>query len=176
MNQNTERSFVATLKTNYGNLHLPKLTYKKTTKIKTFDYDPFKFDTHIDVSSYLCVKGDAPSNKIKFYFYCIDDYYSIYLMTDDFYHRQALSNEHKDFIGAFPPDREQTTYNLINQQGKIITLDQLEDNAATIRIQTRGGKTLSVRGNTPVGSLVCTESGRAKPLQFTLDILSRGAA
>lgn len=175
MPKNKERSFVATLRTNYGNLHLPKITYGKTTFIQKLDYDTWSFEANMDVSSHLCVKGDAPHQQIKFYFYCIEDYYSIYLLTDSLYHRQALSNETKDFIGAFPPDRKQTTYNLLNDQGRIITLDQFDSDHKKIRIRTKGGSTLSVRGNTKVGGLVCTESARAKPLEFTLDILSRGA-
>ena len=176
MAQNKERSFVATIKTNYGNLHLPKITYGKTTLIKKLDYDVWSFEANMDVSNHLCVKSDAPHQQIKFYFYCIEDYYSIYLLTGGLYHRQALSNENKDFIAAFAPDRKQVTYNLLDQQGRIITLDQFDSDQKKVRIRTKGGSTLSVRGNTKVGGLVCTESPRAKPLEFTLDILSRGAA
>lgn len=174
MDKNNQNSFVATIKTNYGNLHLPKLTYGKTTLVKKLDYDAWSFDANMDVSSYLCVKSDAPAKHIKFYFYCIEDYYSIYLLTDGLYHRQALSNENKDFIGAFPPDREQTTYNLLDQQGRILTPEQFDSDRPKVRIQTKGGKTLSVRGNTKVGGLVCTESIRSRPLEFQLEILSYG--
>ncbi|WP_077046025.1 hypothetical protein [Pseudomonas sp. KK4] len=176
MSQNKERSFVATIKTSHGNLHLPKLTYGKTTLVKKLDYDTWSFEANMDVSSYLCVKPDAPPGQIKFYFYCIEDYYSIYLLTDGLYHRQALSNEDKDFIGAFAPDRKQTTYNLLDRQGRIITPEQFDSDQPVVRIRTKGGSLLSVRGNTKVGGLVCTESARAKPLEFKLDILSRGAA
>ncbi|APC15833.1 hypothetical protein BLL42_08835 [Pseudomonas frederiksbergensis] len=176
MSQNKERSFVATMKTNYGNLHIPKITHGKTTHVKKPDYDTWSFDAIMDVSNYLCVKSDAPFQQLKFYFYCIDDYYSIYLFTDSLYHRYALSNEDKDFIGAFRPDSAQTTYNLLDQNGRIITLDQIGNGNPTLRIQTRGGRTLSVRGNTPVGGLVCTGIVRAKPLDFKFEILSRGAA
>lgn len=175
MSQNKERSFVATIKTNYGNLHLPKLTYGKATSVKKPDYDTWSFEANMDVSNYLCVKSDAPPAQLRFYFYCIDDYYSIYLLTDGLYHRQALSNENKDFIGAFAPDRKQTTYNLLDPQGRIVTAEQFDTDQPIIRIQTKGGSLLSVRGNYKVGGLVCTESVRAKPLEFKLDILSRGA-
>jgi hypothetical protein len=174
MSHDKERSFVASMKTNYGNLHLPKITNRKTTHVKKLDYDTWSFEANMDVSSYLCVKGDAPSNQLKFYFYCIDDYYSIYLLTPGLYNRYALSNEDKDFISAFPHDTDQTTYNLLDRNGLIITLDQIDSDSAALRIQTRGGRTLSVRGNTPVGGLVCTGKGGGKPLDFKLDILSRG--
>lgn len=176
MGQNKERSFVATLSTSHGNLHLPRLTYGKTTYIQKLDYDTWSFEANMDVSNHLCVKSDVSQHQLKFYFYCIDDYYSIYLFTNGLYHRQALSNETKDFIGAYSPNSGQTTFNLLDQQGRIITLDQLGEETASIRIRTRGGKTLSVRGNTKVGGLVCTESHKAKPLEFKLDIESRGAA
>ncbi|WP_460140875.1 hypothetical protein [Pseudomonas sp. S2_E01] len=175
MSQNKERSFVASATTHHGNLHLPKLTYGRTVHIKKPDYDAWSFEANMDVSNYLCVLKGAPQ-KINFYFYCIEDYYSIYLLTNDIYHRQALSNEEKDFIAAFAPNNEQTTYNLLDAQGRILTPEQFNSHTPTVRIQTRGGKTLSVRGNTKVGGLVCTESPRSKPLDITLNIISRGAA
>ncbi|MGY2339571.1 hypothetical protein ACW9HW_10050 [Pseudomonas sp. SDO5532_S415] len=176
MNKNQERSFIATMKTNHGNLHLPKITYGKTTLIKKLDYDTWSFDANMDISSYLCVKTDAPANQMKFYFDCIDDYYSIYLLTDGLYHRYALSNENQDFISAFRYDHEQTTYNLLDGNGQIVTLDQINTDTPVLRIQTRGGRTLSARGNTKVGSLVCTGKVSARPLDFKFEILSRGAA
>lgn len=176
MPQDKDRSFVATMTTNYGNLHLPKLTYGKTTKIKKTDYDTWSFDTYVDVSNTLCVKGDTPYDQIKFYFYCIDDYYSIYLLTDGFYHRYALSNEDKDIISAFRANSEQTTFNLLDGNGRIVTLDQIDTAQPILRIQTRGGRTLSVRGNHSVGGLVCTGKGGGSALNFKLNILSQGAA
>ncbi|MBZ9781310.1 hypothetical protein K9857_07040 [Pseudomonas sp. REP124] len=176
MSHNKERSFVATISTNHGNLHLPRLTYGKTMHIRKLDYDVWSFEANMNASTNLCVMGIAPPDQLKFYFYCIEDYYSIYLLTNGLYHRQALSNEDKDFIGAFKPDDGQTTYNLLDQQGRIITLDQFSNDKPQIRIQTRGGKTLSVRGKTRVGGLVCTESHRSEPLDFRLNIISRGAA
>lgn len=173
MSTNQEKSFIATMTTQMGNLHLPRLTYGKTTYIKKLDFDPFTFEANMNASSYLCVKGDAPAAQLKFYFRCIDDYYSIYLLTNGRYHRQALSNEDKDLIGAFPYDDDQTTFNLLDARGNIMTVDQLESDSATLRIQTRGGHTLHARGNTRVGDLVCTGKKGGTILNFKLNILQR---
>ena len=70
MSQNKERSFVASATTHHGNLHLPKLTYGRTVRIKKPDYDVWSFEANMDVSNYLCVLKGAPQ-KINFYFYCI---------------------------------------------------------------------------------------------------------
>lgn len=176
MPHNKERSFVATMTTQYGNLHLPKLTYGKTTYIKKTGYDPFSFESHIDVSNTLCVKNNTPYDQIKFYFYCIDDYYSMYLLTDGVYHRYALSNENKDLIAAFQSNSDQTTFNLLDGNGSIVTLDDIQASEVNVRIQTRGGRTLRVRGNHSVGGLVCTGADGGTALTFKLNILSRGAA
>lgn len=174
MSQNKERSFIATMTTSHGNLHLPGITHGKTTRIKKLDFDTWSFEANMDVSSYLCVKANTAPKQLKFEFHCIDDYYSIYLITDGPYHRYALSNEDKDFISAFRPDHDQTTFNLLDKNGNVITLDQIDNDTPTLRIQTRGGRTLSVRGNTAVGGLVCTGKVTAQPLDFKLEILTRG--
>ncbi|NUU38627.1 hypothetical protein [Pseudomonas sp. C2B4] len=50
MSQNKEHSLVATLKTNYGNLHLSELTYGKPFHTKQLDDDPWSVDATMSTS------------------------------------------------------------------------------------------------------------------------------
>ncbi len=184
MSTDQEKSFIATLSTSAGHLHLPKITYGKKAYVPKTGYDPFSFETHQDISNYLCVKHNTPATQLKFYFRCIDDYYSIYVITNGAYHRWALSNEDEDFISAHPHDDEQTTYNLLNG-GRIVTMDQLPSDTSTLRIQTRGGRTLHAKHFLPpnrkshtdtferLGQAVCTGKKGGSPLDFKLNILQR---
>ncbi|MGE8069737.1 hypothetical protein [Pseudomonas sp. NPDC089569] len=174
MSTDTERSFIASMTTNYGNLHLPRITYNRKTLVNRWYYELSAFDRHVDVSSYLCVAEGAPTDQLEFYFKCIDDYYSIYLLTDSHYDKYALSNENKSFISAFRYDDDQTTYNLLDSKGEIVTIDQLEGETHTLKIQTRGGRKLSVQGKTDVGGIVCTGKEGGSVLTFKLEVLERG--
>lgn len=172
---NPERSFVATMTTNYGYLHIPRLTYGGRTRVQRFDYSPFTFDTTIDVSNYLCVRKDPPAEQLKFFFYCFDNHhYAIYMITKGPYYHHALSNEDKDFIGAFHVDDASTLYNLTDRNGLITTLDNFDNDNPTIRIRTQESSTLSVRGSTKGGSFICTSKKSKSPVDFTLNIVSRG--
>lgn len=181
MSTNQEKSFIATMTTSAGNLHLPYLTYGQKTHITRLDYEAFTLEQFKDISSYLCVKPDPPPTLLKFYFRCIDDYYSIYTLNKGPYYYRALSNEDKDFIAVYPHDDDQTTFNLLDTNGSIITLDQLDNDSATLRIQTRGGHSLRARaGRYPtaadkskVTGLVCTGKKGGTLLNFKLNILQR---
>ncbi|WP_433737216.1 hypothetical protein [Pseudomonas putida] len=183
MSTNQEKSFTATLTTSAGHLHLPYLTNNRKILAPKTGYDPFSFESQREISNYLCVSNNAPASQLTFYFRCIDDYYSIYVMTNRTYHNRALSNEDEDFISAHPYDDDQTTYNLLSG-GKIVTMDQLQGDSMTLRIQTRGGRTLHVKPflykNKPhqrtqeqAGQAVCTGKKGGVPLDFRLNILQR---
>lgn len=172
---NPERSFVATMQANYGNLHIPRLTYGGPTRIKRFYYEPFALDSRIDVSNYLCVRKEPPPEQLKFYFHCFNEnQYAIYVINKGPYYFHALSNEDKDFIGAFQVDDASTLYKLTNVKGSITTLEHFDSETPTIRIKTLEDSILSVRGATTVGSLVCTSRVSEYPVDFKLTIVSRG--
>ena len=183
MRTDKERSFVATLTTSAGNLHIPYVTYGQKIIAPKTGYDPFSFETHQDISNFLCVRSDTPTPQLQFYFRCIEDYYSIFVMTGGVYHRRTLTNKNADFITVQPYDHEQTTYNLLNA-GKIVTLDQLPHDVFKLKIQTRGGRILFAKHFTlngkvhtrsfqKVGGAVCTGKKGGTPLDFTFNILQR---
>lgn len=184
MSTNQEKSFIATLTTSSGALLVPRLAFGRQTHIQKPDFDPFTFEAKKDVSNYLCVKSNATSEPLKFYFKCIDDYYSIYVMNEGRYYFYALSNEDQDFISLYPHDEDQTTFNLLNANSTIITLDDLNSNSSQVRIQTRGGRSLHARAGQrataadkeKLSGLVCTGKKGGTLLNFRMNILQRNVS
>ncbi|WP_445180848.1 hypothetical protein [Pseudomonas sp. McL0111] len=182
MSSDQEKSFIATLSTKYGYPHLPALTYGRPVNTPNMDYIPFGFKSHLDVSNYLFLRPDIAANSLTFYFRCLDDYYTIYIFTRGAYHYQTLSNEDDDFLSAYTPNNsDQTTFNLLNSSGKIITLDDLTTDTPTVKLQTRSGKLLR-RGRSrkkydPVAGTAVRLDARHDPvaLDFKLNILQRNA-
>jgi hypothetical protein len=168
MPTNLEKSFTAQLDTQYGNLHFPRISYGRKTFINRWYYEAFTFDNHVDISNTLCIHPQALPDQLRFYFRCVDDYYSIYVMTGSHYNNYALSNENRDLISAFPHDDD------LDADNRIVTLDQLEGNMHKLKIQTRGGRKLCVRENAKVGGLVCTRKEGGQVLEFGFDITKRG--
>ena len=182
MSTDQEKSFIATMSTRFGHPHFPRLTYGKTTTTVRPDYETFTFSHHIDVSNYLFLKPDIAANALTFYFRCIDDYYTLYILTHGTYYYMTVSNEEKDYLNAYATENgDQTTFNLLNASGKIITLDQLNDDTPTVRIQTRSGKLLRAglsrnKYDPKVGTFVRTNPTRSfAVLEFKLNILQRNA-
>lgn len=180
MSTDQEKSFIATCKTPYGYPHFPGLTYRKKYETLRLDYDPFTFSSHQDVSNTLFLKPDLPADSLTFYFRCLDDYYTIYIFTKGAYYYRTLSNEEDDFINAYATeDGDQTTFNLLNNSGEIVTLDDFSNDSPTIRIQTRGGKLLRKGYSRPaynpqIGTPVRLQTPKSKiALDFTLNILQR---
>jgi hypothetical protein len=94
----------------------------------------------------------------------------------------TVSNEKTDFLNAYATEDDgQTTFNLLNASENIITLDQLDNDTPTVRIQTRGGKLLRTGLNRnkydpKVGAFVRTNHNRnSAVLEFKLNILQRNA-
>ncbi|QXE11835.1 MULTISPECIES: hypothetical protein [Pseudomonas] len=180
MSTNQEKSFIATLSTRYGYPHFPKLTYGRKVTTPRPDYEVFTFSHHLDVSNYLFLKPDVAPDALTLYFRCLDDYYTIYILTPGEYYYRTISREEKDFLNSYATeDGDQTTFNLLNAKGNIITLDQIDTDTPTVRIQTRGGALLCAgqsrnKHDPRVGTFVRTNSNRsAGVLDFKLNILKR---
>ncbi|MFJ4194802.1 hypothetical protein [Pseudomonas sp. NPDC089534] len=182
MSTDQEKSFIATFSTRLGNPHFPRLTYGKKVSTLRPDYELFTFSSHIDVSDYLFLSRNVAPDALTFYFRGIDDYYTIYILTPGDYHYRTVSKEQKDFLNAYATkDGDQTTFNLLDANGKIITLDHLDSDTPTVRIQTRAGKLLRAglsrnELDPNVGTFIRTDRNRSSaPLDFKLNILQRNA-
>lgn len=180
MSTDQEKSFTATLSTQFGYPHFPLLTYGRAIKTLRPDYETFAVSPHIDVSDYLFVKPDVAPDALTFYFRCDRDYYTIYIFTPGEYCYRTLSREAKDFMNAYvAKSGDQTTFNLLNAHGKIITLDQIDTDTPSVYIQTRGGALLCAgksrnKYDPAVGTFVRTDPYRSEiALEFKLNILKR---
>lgn len=180
MSTDQEKSFTATISTRFGYPHFPKLTYGRAVKTPRPDYEFFTFSHDMDVSDYLFLKPDVAPDALTFYFRCMDDYYTIYIFTPNEFCYRTISREQKDFLNAYATQSgDQTTYNLLNANGKIITLDQIDTDTPTVRIQTRNGHLLCAGMNRnkhdpKVGTFVRTNANRsAGVIDFKLNILQR---
>lgn len=182
MSTDQEKSFIATLSTRFGYPHFPKLTYRKKTTTPRPDYEVFTFSHHMDVSNYLFLKPDVPSDALTFYFRCLGDYYTLYILTPGEYYYMTVSKEEKDFLNAYATEEgDQTTFNLLDASGNIITLDQIDNDTPTVRIQTRSGHLLRAglsrnKYDPKVGTFIRTNANRSSSiLDFKLNILKRNA-
>ncbi|MBV4456563.1 hypothetical protein KVG96_01165 [Pseudomonas sp. COR58] len=182
MSTNQEKSFIATLSTPIGNPHFPRLTYGRNISTLRPDYEAFTFSSHIDVSDYLFLHPGIAPDALTFYFRCYDNYYAIYILNRGPYYYRAISKEQKDFLNAYvSQDGDETTFNLLDANGKIITLDQLDSDTPTVRIQTRAGKLLRAglsrsKYDPKVGTFIRTDPNHSSTaLDFRLNILQRNA-
>ncbi|WP_139831491.1 MULTISPECIES: hypothetical protein [unclassified Pseudomonas] len=182
MSTDQEKSFIATFSTPLGNPHFPRLTYGKKVSTMRPDYVPFTLSSHIDVSDYLFLNPNVAPDALTFYFRCLDDYYTIYILTPGDYYYRTVSKEQEDFLNAYATeDGDQTTFNLLNARGKIVTLDRLGSDTPTVRIQTRAGKLLRAglsrnRYDPKVGTFIRTDPNQSSTaLDFKLNILQRNA-
>ncbi|VVN80440.1 hypothetical protein [Pseudomonas fluorescens] len=173
MSTNRQKSFIAELATSSGHLHFPRLTHGKnvtTPVMGLFDFSP----TQIDVSNFLCIDDNKPRATLRFYFRCTGDYYHLYIRTPGAYYGKILGRNDDDILTAVH-DEEATAFNLIDKNGKIITLDNLTSNKSSLIIQTIHGSALTRRKQSDEGYFVYGGGGGAR-LNFYLNIIERNAS
>jgi len=171
MSTNRQKSFITTLTTNAGNLHIPQYTYGRKIVIGVRPWLAITEDK-IDVSNYLCADPNSNVNSLQFYFRCSEDYYTIYLRSPGPFYGRTIGRNGGDELGAYIDDNP-TTFNLIDNNGKIVTLDQITTDTPTLIIQTRGGTALVRNKATDMGYFIRAASGAV--LKFRLKILERNA-
>ncbi|WP_460125450.1 hypothetical protein [Pseudomonas sp. S2_C03] len=77
------------------------------------------------------------SEEMIVYFRCYDDYYNIQIRSEA-YLGKYLSKDNNGLLGAFPAAGGKTTsFNLLNNEKQIITLDNLANNQATVYLKAR---------------------------------------
>lgn len=82
------------------------------------------------------------SDEMVVYFRCYDDYYNIQVRSEAYFGNYWSKNS-TGVLGAFPAAGSQTTsFNLLNTDGNIITLDDLKTNDATVSLKARNAGTI----------------------------------
>lgn len=174
MSTNRQKSFIAEMSTDIGHLDFPRLTHGKKV---TYSYiNPWTGSQEtIDISNYLFAKKKKPKITLKFYFRCTGNHYHIYIRTPGAYYGRILGMNEDDVITA-TGDKDATNFNLLDNYGKVITLDDISSDKLTLQIQTTHGDLLT--GQTfkkwSEGHYV-TASGGGN-MDFHLNIIERNAS
>ena len=109
------------------------------------------------------------------HFQCYDDYYNIQILSETYYQKYFDKNS-QGILAARPAAGGDTvSFNLLNSNHEIITLDDLSGSQATIRLKARhAGIIRRTIWPAPVNSVCFTEKS-GDIATFKLDILERHA-
>lgn len=109
------------------------------------------------------------------YFRCYDDYYNIQIRNGGyfahFFSRDSRTSDR--ILGAFPPAGGKTTsFNLLDQNHNIITLDDLKSNQANVYLRARNAGVIN-RVLLPESKVYAFGDMPGDSIQFNLEILER---
>lgn len=169
MSSNRQKSFIATLELHNSHLHfLNDLYAAPISRHSTIFSGGFDTGTsaRIDDSHLLGIKPRdhaitlAPLN---LYFRCAEDYYTLKILSPGEYSGKYISKDNSAMLGAFPAAGSDTTsFNLLDMNDKIITLDDLRTDTHQIRLKARNA-----------GQISATRR-RGAPYVYLADIKQRG--
>lgn len=171
MSTNRNKSFIAEITTADGHVHFPRYSMGKTVIV--LDPDGGLFARNINISNYLCIDHKKSTPSLDFYFRCTNDYYHIYVRTAGAYAGMTLTRNEDGALVAEPAAGSKTTsFNLLDDSGKVITLDDIGVNSANLKIQTRGENILHTNRYCPQGYFIYG-NGFGNQIKFKLNILKR---
>ncbi|MDT3314561.1 hypothetical protein QZR14_24650 [Pseudomonas sp. rhizo66] len=114
----------------------------------------------------------APIPDVVAYFRCYGDYYNIQIRSS-LYFGHFFSKNNVRILGAFPPAGGNTTsFNLLNNEHKIITLNNLQDNQATVYLKARNAGVIN-RQLREDPHVYTYGDAPGESVTFKLDILER---
>ncbi|MFJ2711900.1 hypothetical protein ACIOZM_13550 [Pseudomonas sp. NPDC087346] len=179
MSSNRQKSFVATLQLYNEHLHLldnlHKEPIKRTVTIFSGGFYTGASST-VDDSYLLGLRPREHSvdiTPLKLYFRCAEDYYTLKILSPGAHTDKYLSKDDFGVLGAFPAAGSETTsFNLLDMNNNIITLDQLHGESQRIRLKARnaGQISASLRRGAPYIYLADIKS---QGLEFKLRISER---
>ena len=144
MSTSRNKSFLATFTVNGSWLHFPGQTFNE--KVTVLHYDTPSIATEVrDVSNVLTMIAVNVNQPLVFYCRNEDDYYTFYNRTPGPYYGKVISKNQHDKFAALPAaGRDTTTFNFLDLDGNIITLDDIQSDQVDVRIQTRAGAPLGL--------------------------------
>ncbi|NUT76935.1 hypothetical protein HNO86_17995 [Pseudomonas sp. C1C7] len=114
------------------------------------------------------------SSEMVVYFRCYDDYYNIQIRSEAYLGKYFSKNPH-GLLGAFAGAGGNTTsFNLLNMDHDIITLDDLKKDKATVYLKARNADIIK-RHVVENLKLYAYTDQVGEPVTFTLKILERDA-
>jgi hypothetical protein len=116
--------------------------------------------------------GRTRSDEMVVYLHCYDDYYNIQIRSEAHFGKY-LSKNNYGVLGAFPGAGGNTTsFNLLNLEQEIITLDDLKKNEATVYLKARNAGTIK-RHLIDSPKMYAYSDEIGENVTFTLKILER---
>ncbi|AWY41292.1 hypothetical protein DKY63_15920 [Pseudomonas putida] len=180
MSTDRQKSFIATIGTEFGLLHFLDEMYGERAISRPTRASGGSFTGRPqsrDDSHLLGLRKDVPTNhrpRLTLYFRHTNSGYQLYIRTPGPYFGMCLSTNDNGLVGAFPSDKSSDTFYLIRENGIPINLENLNDTTPCIYLQSRNAgvlHTFIARGS-PY-TYIATKDGTA--LAFNLNTLERNA-
>lgn len=184
MSKDQERSFIACL-TCEGS---PMTFFERVLSDRHFQHDdedgPHKHlittaEVYLADLQKMVPLGITPKNKnsigIVVHFRCYDDYYNLQILSESYYNNY-FSKSTQGFLGALPAAGDTTSFNLLNDSFKIVTLDDFDSDNLTVYLQARNAGLIK---KTLWGGEVnryCFHDQIGHQVSFKLQILERNVA
>ncbi|AZO83068.1 hypothetical protein BOO88_14020 [Stutzerimonas stutzeri] len=184
MSKDQERSFIACL-TCEGS---PMTFFERVLSDRHFQHDdedgPHKHlittaEVYFADLQKMVPLGVTPKNKnsigIVVHFRCYDDYYNLQILSESYYNNY-FSKSTQGFLGALPAAGDTTSFNLLNDNFKIVTLDDFDSDNLTVYLQARNAGLIK---KTLWGGEVnryCFHDQVGHQVSFKLQILERNVA
>jgi hypothetical protein len=175
MNKDQERSFVARLSSDFSNMSF----FDQQLDSNLFNSSGFSspYPPNIITTNEFVLDGklfpvanDRRTPKLIVHFRCYDDYYNLQILNEP-YSLKYFSKDSQGILGAFPAaGGETTSFNLLDDNHNIITLDDLASNEATIYLKARNAEIIkkSIWGK-PINKAIFTDkSGDISAFQLTI--------
>ncbi|MGE8069156.1 hypothetical protein [Pseudomonas sp. NPDC089569] len=141
MSSNRQKSFIATLELDndhvelLGNLHDGPIL--RTDSL--YSGGSFTGRTQrIDDAHLLGIcppQESAAIAPLTLYFRCTDDYYTLYIRSENGHHGKCISRDSFGALGAFPAaGRDTSSFCILNPDNRIITLDDMRGDIHRVRL------------------------------------------
>lgn len=179
MSTDRQKSFIATIGTESSLLHFLDLLHAKPA-IVTSSFASGGFFTgkpqSRDDSHFLGLRPEVPVDakpRLLLYFRYTGSDYRLYIRTPGPYYGKCLSISDEGLLGAFPTTGS-TTFNLIDNRGRLLTLDTIKTETLSIYLRVRDSGLVHVHKVHDSKYIYIADKGAA-PLSFNLRIQERNA-
>lgn len=178
MSKDQRRSFTTTLTIPHHQLNFLGILYDKPVIVNETRFSGGHFTGAVqrqNNSNLLSFRPDPHEEiaPLNIYFRCSDDYYVMFVQSPATYRWDCISANPRRILGAYPAAGSKTTsYNLLDRNGQIITLDDLQGPVHTLWLKARNAGKLGgvkVRGSPHIYLADAGEDG----IPFKLNILER---
>ena len=170
MNKDQERSFIARITCNgiimsFAVDRASSLPGNMLTRFEAYD----------SLTQEMLPIHSKKAKHMVVHFQCYDDYYNLQILSETYY-QKYISKDEESVLGAFPAAGGNTTsFNLLDNNHQIITLDDLNTAQATIHLKARNAGIIKKTTWRDPASGTCFTDKSGDIATFRLVILERHA-